>query len=77
MNANFRAQIPFDCTKDFAKNKERYLRKNNEKIVTAYKLAIVMQGINKKAFLSPARPSVTVESEASNSENRAALQPET
>jgi len=43
--------------KDFQSQKELYLRKSNEKIVTAYKLANVMLGMHKKN--SPAIPSVT------------------
>lgn len=34
--------------KDFISEKERYLRKKNEQLVTAYKLALVMVGMNKK-----------------------------
>jgi hypothetical protein len=49
LNRNFRAKIERKNAKDFASEKERYLRKKNEKIVTAYKLAHVMLGMNRKS----------------------------
>jgi hypothetical protein len=67
LNANFRAKIDHENVKDFANEKERYLRKRNEKIVTAYKLALVMLGLNNKAAL-PSPP--VVEETTSNSMNR-------
>ena len=54
MNSNFRAKIERKNAKDFASEKERYLRKKNEKIVTAYKLALVMLGMNRKSSKSQA-----------------------
>jgi hypothetical protein len=54
LNTNFRAKLESKKVKDFAREKERYLRKKNEKIVTAYKLALVMLGINRKSSNSQA-----------------------
>lgn len=48
MNANIRAKIEKQNAKDFRSQKELYLRKSNEKIVAAYKLANVMLGMQKK-----------------------------
>lgn len=55
--------------KDFASEKERYLRKRNEKIVTAYKLAVVMLGINRGSAVVPPVQSVEQESISNSQKN--------
>jgi hypothetical protein len=56
--------------KDFAAEKERYLRKKNEKIVTAYKLALVMLGMSKNKAkskkLSAQKEAITITDGNSN-----------